>query len=65
MVLFLAGPLHIHTSASLFGVIWPISECCLMLVAALNLHHFIVDGYIWRSPKKLSASAPVPAPATT
>ena len=65
MVLFLAGPLLIHTSASLFGVIWPISQCYLMLVAALNLHHFIVDGYIWRSPKKLSASAPVPATATT
>ncbi len=60
MVLFLVGPLLVQQSAAIFGLTWALSQCYLMLVAALNLHHFIVDGYIWRSPKKL----PAPAPAT-
>ena len=58
MVLFLVGPLLVQQSAAIFGLTWALSQCYLMLVAALNLHHFIVDGYIWRSPKKLSAPAP-------
>jgi hypothetical protein len=24
----------------------------LMTVATINIHHFMVDGYIWRSKKK-------------
>ena len=61
MVLFLVVPVVIHESAALFGATWALSQCYLMLVAAVNIHHFIVDGYIWRSPKKLSAPAPATA----
>ena len=35
----------------------------LLVVAVINLHHFIVDGYIWRSSKKVSTQLAAPAPA--
>ena len=53
--LFLAVPVLIQKSAVLFGLTWGIGQCYLMVVAALNLHHFILDAYIWRSPRSCLA----------
>ncbi|MFK7768158.1 MAG: hypothetical protein AB8B55_13120 [Mariniblastus sp.] len=47
-------------------LVWPwmyvpfgfdLEAAILMTVATINLHHFIVDGYIWRSKKKKNANA--------
>ncbi len=47
-------------------LVWPwmyipfgfeLEAAILMTVATVNLHHFIVDGYIWRSKKKKKASS--------
>ena len=55
--LFLALPMIIRASGAAFGQQWDPSHVYLMVAAALNLHHFIVDGYIWRStPVKRSAT---------
>jgi hypothetical protein len=35
---------------------FPVEAAMLMTVATINLHHFIVDGYIWRSAKKKKKS---------
>ena len=48
-VLFIALPLLISAAGHASGRQWDPSHIYLMVVAALNLHHFIVDGYIWRS----------------
>jgi hypothetical protein len=54
MVLFLVWPwMYIP-----FG--FELEAAILMTVATVNLHHFIVDGYIWRSKKKKKTS---PAPS--
>ena len=46
LVLFLAWPwMYVP-----FG--FKLEDAILMTVATINLHHFIVDGYIWRSKKK-------------
>lgn len=54
-----------YTKSVLLGVAlffaWPwlymlfganLDSALLLTAAAINLHHFIVDGYIWRSPKR-------------
>jgi hypothetical protein len=38
------------------------SAAVMSVVAAINLHHFIVDGFIWRNPKKPAAPPATPAP---
>lgn len=44
-------------------------ESIIMVVAAINIHHFIVDGYIWRLKKSdsnrqiVDTEAPISAPA--
>ena len=48
-VLFIALPMLIHAAGLAFGQPWEMSHVYLMVVAAINLHHFIVNGYIWRS----------------
>lgn len=35
----------------------------LLVVAAINLHHFWLDGVMWKRPKRAVAPAPQPAPA--
>ncbi len=63
LVLFLVVPVLIQRSAALFGLTWALAQCFLMVLGAINLHHFIVDGYIWRSSKKVSTQVAAPAPA--
>ncbi len=49
-------------------LVWPwmyvfagfeLEAAILMTVATINLHHFIVDGYIWRSKKKKNTAPSV------
>ena len=54
--------LMIQEAAVFVGLNWESSQCLLMVVAAINLHHFIVDGYIWRAPPRTSAAS-LPAAA--
>lgn len=51
LFLFFAVPLVLWTAGGWFGQHWDAMECFLMVVVAINLHHFIVDGYIWHSGK--------------
>ena len=60
--LFLGVPAMIQQASVFLGLGWEISHCLLMVVAAINLHHFIVDGYIWKAPPKNSAAS-LPAAA--
>ncbi len=60
--LFLGVPAMIQEAAVFVGLNWESSQCLLMVVAAINLHHFIVDGYIWRAPPRTSAAS-LPAAA--
>ena len=62
--LFFGVPMLIHQASPLFGQPWTLAECYVMVVAAINLHHFIVDGYIWRSAPKRAPSTAPPTPAT-
>jgi hypothetical protein len=57
--LFLIVPVLIDLVATLGGMVVTHSEVSLMVAVAINLHHFIVDGYIWRSPRR-----PVLEPST-
>ena len=59
--LFVVMPWVIMQGGALFGQEWGYAHCYVMVIATLNLHHFIVDGYIWRSPKPTSAPVPVAA----
>jgi hypothetical protein len=60
--LFLIVPILIDLTAGLAGIVVKHAEVSLMVAVAINLHHFIVDGYIWRSPRR-PALAPSAAPA--
>ena len=60
-VLFIALPLLIAAAGLALGQRWEPLHVYLMVVAALNLHHFIVDGYIWRSKPVARAATPSPA----
>ena len=60
-VLFIALPMLILAAGVAFGQQWDSMHVYLMVVAALNLHHFIVDGYIWRSKPVERSATPSPA----
>ena len=51
VILFLGVPLVLSTAEGWLGQGWDFDHCFLMMVAGINLHHFIVDGYIWRSKR--------------
>ena len=55
--LFFALPAVISRSGHAFGQQWDPLHCYLMVAAAINVHHFIVDGYIWRSKPAPTAAA--------
>lgn len=57
--LFFAVPSVYHVAFGFPGV-----ECYAMMTLVINLHHFIVDGFIWRSPRRASeAASPLPEAA--
>jgi hypothetical protein len=62
VLLFLAVPPVLWTLAGWAGQEWDALQCFMMVLVAVNLHHFIVDGYIWRSgrPARNSGTDPVP-----
>ena len=60
--LFLIVPVLIDLTAGLGGIAVKPTEVSLMVAVAINLHHFIVDGYIWRSRRR-PVLAPSAAPA--
>jgi len=57
LALFFVAPVVIGTTAGLMGLPVDAPQCVLMVSVAINLHHFIVDGYIWRSRAPAPASA--------
>lgn len=59
--LFLALPMIIRASGAAFGQQWDPLHVYLMVAAAINLHHFIVDGYIWRATPVKRSATPSPA----
>ena len=61
--LFVVMPWVIMQGGALLGQEWGYAHCYVMVIATLNLHHFIVDGYIWRSPKQPSSPPVAPVPA--
>jgi hypothetical protein len=63
--LFFGVPFAIQQAGGILGQELELSHCYLMVVAAINLHHFIVDGYIWRSTPKLSTPTPSTLPHAT
>ena len=56
--LFLIVPVLIDLTATLGGVAVQASQVSLMVAIAINLHHFIVDGYIWRSAPRRQVLQP-------
>ena len=57
-ILFIALPMLIAAAGLAFGQQWDLLHVYLMVVAALNLHHFIVDGYIWKSKPAARSATP-------
>ena len=47
--LFIGVPMLVQEIGRWVGQSWSAQHCVTMTVVAINLHHFIVDGYIWRS----------------
>ena len=60
-VLFIALPTLVGAAGLALGQQWDPVHIYLIVVAALNLHHFIVDGYIWRSKPVARSATPSPA----
>jgi hypothetical protein len=61
--LFLIVPVLIDLTAGIGGIAVKHTEVSLMVAVAINLHHFIVDGYIWRSAPRRPALEQAAAPA--
>ena len=61
--LFIMVPATIQKVALSIGLNWETSHCLLMVVAAVNIHHFIVDGYIWRGKPRGAPEKRLPAAA--
>ena len=61
------GYLLFHGPVPLLKAVLPLdsAHAILLLLAVINLHHFWMDGLMWRRPKKAPAPAPAPAPAAT
>ena len=53
VLLFVGLPALVEGSGGWLGQRWSTAHCVTMTVVAINLHHFIVDAYIWRGPVKL------------
>lgn len=54
--LFIVLPPTLGVMAGLVGVTVDFPHWALMVAVAINLHHFIVDGYIWRTESRGPAS---------
>ena len=50
--LFVGLPVVVQALGGWLGQPWSMVHCVTMTVVAINLHHFIVDGSIWRSKKE-------------
>ena len=63
--LVFGGYLLFHGPVPVIPAVLPIgrTHAIVLLLAIINLHHFWMDGLMWRRPKKASAPAPAPAPA--
>lgn len=61
--LFLAVPPVLLNLGTWIGREWAPLQCFMMVLVAINLHHFIVDGYIWRSGKPRPAGSPEAVPS--
>jgi hypothetical protein len=44
-----------------FALGMPSAESLILMMAALNVHHFWLDGLVWKSPRRAPAPAPVAA----
>lgn len=58
-LLFMGLPQVIGWTGALTGGEMDMAQIGWMVVVAINLHHFIVDGYIWRSKKPAPRAKPV------
>ena len=58
--LFYVLPSLVHAAGGWMGQQWDVTHCVLMTVTAINLHHFIIDGYIWKGKRPARPSAPAP-----
>ncbi len=47
--LFVGLPVLVQSIGGWLGQSWSRMDALTMTVVAINLHHFIVDRYIWRS----------------
>ena len=63
--LIAAGFVLFQATRPLVPVVLPIDSLrgMLLLLAVINLHHFWMDGLMWRRPKKAPVPVPAPAPA--
>lgn len=55
--IFLGLPLLVEGVGGWLGQGWSTAHCVTMTVVAINLHHFIVDGCIWRATPKAGRPA--------
>ena len=61
--LFYVLPSLVHTAGGWIGQQWDATHCVLMTVTAINLHHFIIDGYIWRGKRPATTGTTATRPA--
>ena len=66
-MLVFAGFALFHGPPRILPSLFPIDRLrgVLLVVAAVNLHHFWLDGVMWKRPRPAAAAAPAPAPATS
>jgi hypothetical protein len=59
----LVAPEKVPLRASFIGVAiyMMISQALLLVVSIINIHHFVLDGVIWKQPKRVPRSITVPS----